>query len=137
MLNFSKLQYLLEINELYQWLATTALCAIICAFVEIFLFINLFQIKVEKSKKINVFILDSIIGFIIYVIFKPPFHRAFETLAKRIQAPAHGDSVNNTLWYYERSRGKYDQEQFKFTKKSEKENFVKKYPKNQVIKKEY
>lgn len=65
-----------------------------------------------------------------------PFHRAFEALAKRIQAPAHGDSVNNTLWYYERSRGKYDQEQFKFTKKSEKENFVKKYPKNQVIKKE-
>lgn len=80
MLNFSKLQYLLEINELYQWLATTALCAIICAFVEIFLFINLFQIKVEKSKKIKVFTLDSIIGFIIYVIFKPPFHRAFEII---------------------------------------------------------
>ena len=65
-----------------------------------------------------------------------PFHRTFEALAKRIQAPAHGDSVNNTLWYYERSRGKYEQEQFKFTKQSERENFAKKYPKNQVIKKE-
>lgn len=65
-----------------------------------------------------------------------PFHRTFETLAKRIQAPAHGESVNSTMWYYERSRGKYEQEQFKFTKKSERENFVKKYPKNQVIKKE-
>lgn len=65
-----------------------------------------------------------------------PFHRTFETLAKRIQAPAHGESVNNTMWYYERSRGKYEQEQFRFTKKSERENFVKKYPKNQVIKKE-
>ena len=65
-----------------------------------------------------------------------PFHRAFEALAKRIPAPAHGESVNTTMWYYERSRGKYEQEQFKFTKKSERENFVKKYPKNQVIKKE-
>lgn len=65
-----------------------------------------------------------------------PFHRTIEALAKRIQAPAHGDSVNNTFWYYERSRGKYEQEQFKFSKKSERENFVKKYPKNQVIKKE-
>lgn len=65
-----------------------------------------------------------------------PFHRTFEALAKRIQAPAHGDNVNNTFWYYERSRGKYEQEQFKFTKQSERENFAKKYPKNQVIKKE-
>lgn len=65
-----------------------------------------------------------------------PFHRTFEALAKRIPAPAHGESVNSTMWYYERSRGKYEQEQFKFTKKSERENFVKKYPKNQVIKKE-
>ena len=65
-----------------------------------------------------------------------PFHRTFETLAKRIQAPAKGDSINDTLWYYERSRGKYEQEQFKFTKKSEKDSFLKKYPKNQVIKKE-
>ncbi|MCH5179813.1 MAG: AIPR family protein [Erysipelotrichales bacterium] len=65
-----------------------------------------------------------------------PFHRTFEALAKKIQAPAHGDSINNTLWYYERSRGKYEQEQFKFTKKSEKDNFLKKFPKSQVIKKE-
>ena len=65
-----------------------------------------------------------------------PFHRTFESLAKRIQAPAHGESVNNTMWYYERSRGKYEQEQFKLTKKSERENYVKKFPKNQVIKKE-
>lgn len=64
------------------------------------------------------------------------FHRTFETLAKRIQAPMKADSVNNTFWYYERSRGKYEQEQFKLLKKSEKDNFFKKYPKNQVIKKE-
>ena len=64
-----------------------------------------------------------------------PFHRDFETLAKRIQAPAHGDSVNNTMWFYERSRGKYEQEQFKLTK-SERKRFEAKFPKNQVIKKE-
>lgn len=64
------------------------------------------------------------------------FHRKFEELAKKIQAPAHGDMVNNTYWYYERSRGKYEQEQYKFLKDSEKNEFLKKYPKNQLIKKE-
>lgn len=65
-----------------------------------------------------------------------PFHRTFEDLSKKTQAPIHGDNVNNTFWYYERSRGKYEQEQFKFVKKSEKDAFRRKYPKNQVIKKE-
>lgn len=65
-----------------------------------------------------------------------PFHRKFEELAHKTQAPAHGDFVNNTFWYYERSRGKYEQEQFKLTKKSEQHAFLKKYPKSQVIKKE-
>lgn len=65
-----------------------------------------------------------------------PFHRRFETLSKKIQAPAKEGSVNNTFWYYERARGKYEQEQFRFVKKSEKENFVRKYPKNQVVRKE-
>lgn len=65
-----------------------------------------------------------------------PFHRTFEALSKKIQAPIYGDNVNNTFWYYERSRGKYEQEQFKFLKKSEKDAFLKKYPKKQVLKKE-
>lgn len=65
-----------------------------------------------------------------------PFHRTFETLSKRIQAPAKDNSLNNTYWYYERSRGKYEQEQFKISKKSEQEAFKKKYPKSQVVKKE-
>ena len=64
------------------------------------------------------------------------FHRLFEALSKKIQAPIVNNAINGTYWYYERSRGKFEQEQFKFTKKSEKENFLKKYPKHQVIKKE-
>ena len=65
-----------------------------------------------------------------------PFHRKFEELSKNVIAPAKAGEFNDTLWYYERSRGKYEQEQFKFTKKSEKQDFLKKYPKSQVIKKE-
>lgn len=65
-----------------------------------------------------------------------PFHRTFETLSKKVAAPIYGDNVNNTFWYYERSRGKYEQEQLKFVKKSEKDAFFRKYPKSQVIKKE-
>lgn len=65
-----------------------------------------------------------------------PFHRVFEALSKKIPAPVSGDNVNNTFWYYERSRGKYNQEQFKITRKSEKEAFARRYPKSQLIKKE-
>ena len=65
-----------------------------------------------------------------------PFHRVFEALSKKIPAPVSGDNVNNTFWYYERSRGKYDQEQFKITRKSEKEAFARRFPKSQLIKKE-
>lgn len=65
-----------------------------------------------------------------------PFHRTFEGLSKKIPAPIYGDNISNTFWYYERSRGKYIQEQFKFTKKSEKEAFEKRFPKSQLIKKE-
>ncbi|MGM9880997.1 MAG: AIPR family protein [Bacilli bacterium] len=65
-----------------------------------------------------------------------PFHRTFEALSKKIQAPIYGDNVNNTFWYYERSRGKYEQEQFKLIRKSEKDAFLRKYPKKQVLKKE-
>lgn len=65
-----------------------------------------------------------------------PFHRAFEDLSKKILCPAKPGSLYGTYWYYERSRGKYEQELFKLQKKSERDNFFKKYPKDQVIKKE-
>jgi hypothetical protein len=64
-----------------------------------------------------------------------PFHVEFEKLSKRIVAPAARGSITQTMWYYERSRGKYNQEMFKM-KDSEKVAFQTKYPKNQVIKKE-
>ena len=65
-----------------------------------------------------------------------PFHRCFEDLSKRIPAPMSSEDVNNTYWFYERSRGKYEQEQFRYITQSEKNKFVKKFPKNQRIKKE-
>ncbi len=64
-----------------------------------------------------------------------PFHIAFEALSKRVLAPAAKGAVSQTYWYYERSRGKYNQEMFKM-KESEKNAFQMKYPKNQIIKKE-
>jgi len=65
-----------------------------------------------------------------------PFHRKFEELAKKIQAPAHGGLLYGTYWFYERSRGKYDQEQFKMLSKSKRAEYAAKYPKSQIIKKE-
>jgi len=64
-----------------------------------------------------------------------PFHVEFEKLSKRIIAPAAQHSITQTMWYYERSRGKYNQEMFKM-RDSERVAFQTKFPKNQVIKKE-
>jgi AIPR protein. len=64
-----------------------------------------------------------------------PFHIEIEKMSKRIVAPAAHEAVTQTMWYYERARGKYNQEMFKM-KDSERKVFETKYPKSQVIKKE-
>jgi len=65
-----------------------------------------------------------------------PFHRLFEDLSKKYSVAAHDGQLFDTYWYYERSRGRYEQEQFRFSKKSEADAFASKYPKNQLLKKE-
>lgn len=65
-----------------------------------------------------------------------PFHREIEKLSLKHPAPPKYGENHNTYWYYERSRGKYQQNQFRFSKKTEVDSFIKKYPKNQVIVKE-
>jgi hypothetical protein len=64
------------------------------------------------------------------------FHIQMEKLSEKILAPASNEVVHPTVWYYERSRGKYEQMMFKYLTKSERDKFQRKYPKNQVIKKE-
>jgi len=65
-----------------------------------------------------------------------PFHRRFEKLATNNPAPAKYGSTHATYWTYERTRGKYEQSQFKLKNKTEMDAFQRKYPKDQVIKKE-
>jgi len=65
------------------------------------------------------------------------FHVLMETLsisAKNYAPPVNGNPFP-TVWFYERSRGKWEQEQMKLSP-SEREKFIKKHPKNQVVKKE-
>lgn len=65
------------------------------------------------------------------------FHVMIETLslsAKNFAPPVNGNPFP-TVWFYERSRGKWEQEQMKMNQ-SERDKFIKKNPKNQVIKKE-
>lgn len=64
-----------------------------------------------------------------------PFHILMEKMSGKYMAPPVGGKPNNTIWYYERSRGKWEQEQMKMTK-SEREKFKLKYPKDQKITKE-
>ena len=65
------------------------------------------------------------------------FHVMMEKLAmsaKNTAPPVNGNPFPTT-WFYERSRGKWDQEQMKMTP-SQRDKYVMRNPKNQVVKKE-
>lgn len=64
-----------------------------------------------------------------------PFHVMMEKLSQKVLAPPVAGKPYQTRWFYERSRGKWEQEQMKLTQ-SQRKTFCEKSPKNQVIKKE-
>lgn len=63
-----------------------------------------------------------------------PFHKKFEELSRKISTPAADGFSHGTYWYYERAAGQYAQETYKMPK-GQKNNFLKKNPKNQMFKK--
>lgn len=63
-----------------------------------------------------------------------PFHVRIEELSRKVYAPPSNGIPYETIWFYERAKGQYTQEQMKLTK-SEKRNYIKLRPKKQVIKK--
>lgn len=64
-----------------------------------------------------------------------PFHVLMENLSHKVMAPPVDGKPYQTIWFYERSRGKWEQEQMKMTP-SERKKFGEMNPKGQVIKKE-
>ena len=64
-----------------------------------------------------------------------PFHVLMEKLSKKVMAPPVNGNPYQTIWFYERSRGKWEQEQMKMTQ-AQRKIFCEKNPKRQVIKKE-
>jgi hypothetical protein len=64
-----------------------------------------------------------------------PFHRRLEQLAKSTPTPNSNALSKDSYWYYERTRGQYNQETFKSTN-SEKKEFETKFPRKNIIKKE-
>ena len=66
-----------------------------------------------------------------------PFHVRMEELSKtgKCMAPPVDGHPYSTIWYYERSRGKWEQEQMQLTQAG-RDKFKEKHPKRQVIKKE-
>lgn len=64
-----------------------------------------------------------------------PFHVIMEKLSRKVMAPPADGKPYQTIWFYERSRGKWEQEQMKMTD-AQRRRFGEIYPKNQVIKKE-
>lgn len=63
-----------------------------------------------------------------------PYHIRIEEYSRRILAPAIDGNQYQTVWFYERARGQYTQEQMKLTV-AERKKFQLKYPKNQLLKK--
>ena len=64
-----------------------------------------------------------------------PFHVLMENLSANILAPPVDGTPYPTRWFYERSRGKWEQEQMKLTPAQTK-HFREKCPKKQLVKKE-
>lgn len=64
-----------------------------------------------------------------------PFHVKMEQLSHKVMAPPVGGNPYQTIWFYERSRGKWEQEQMKLTS-HQRDLFKEKNPKNQLITKE-
>lgn len=63
-----------------------------------------------------------------------PYHVRMEEYSRKIFAPAVNGNIHQTIWFYERARGQHTQEQMKLTK-SERNKYLLKNPKNQVIRK--
>ena len=64
-----------------------------------------------------------------------PFHVTMENLSLKHMAPPVNGSPHQTIWYYERSKGRWEQEQMKMTE-AQREKYKARSPKQQVVKKE-
>lgn len=64
-----------------------------------------------------------------------PFHVMMEKLSDRVLAPPIDGNPVQTKWFYERSRGKWEQEQMKLTP-AQRKKYCDMHPKSQVVKKE-
>ena len=64
-----------------------------------------------------------------------PFHVMMEKLSRKVMAPPVNGNPFQTIWFYERSRGQWEQEQMKLSA-GDRKKFCEMHPKNQVIKKE-
>ena len=63
-----------------------------------------------------------------------PYHIRIEEYSRKTFAPPVNGNPYETIWFYERAKGQYTQEQMKLTS-SEKKKYQAKNPKNQVLKK--
>ena len=64
-----------------------------------------------------------------------PFHVLMEQLSHKVMAPPVNGKPYQTIWYYERTKNKWEVDQMKMTP-AQKDRFKEKNPKNQLIKKE-
>ena len=62
-----------------------------------------------------------------------PLHLRLEAISRRLVAPAQPGKAYGTFWYYERTRGQYQQETYKMTKKADKNKFLDFNPKSQLL----
>ena len=64
-----------------------------------------------------------------------PFHIRMENFSRKTPAPAVGGNQYQQYWYYERTRGQYNQGKMKFKpKSSQMRQYETRYPESQVIK---
>lgn len=60
-----------------------------------------------------------------------PFYNRIEEYSRKIKVPLQPNTTIQTIWFFERARGQYDQAKMKLKTKNEREVFERQNPKNQ------
>lgn len=65
------------INELIKWICMVTIFEMIFAYIDCFLFINLFKVKATNGTKLKIVLIDGILRTIFMVFVPAPNYRAF------------------------------------------------------------
>ena len=75
-MNLLNLQEIMGQNVLAKWIIVSIVFKIVSAYIDIFLFTNLFRIKTTRAKKAQAVLINVIMKFMFEILIVAPYYRA-------------------------------------------------------------